>query len=90
MEEANVYLPEFIIDFNKRFGKEPMSTFNAHRPLLADEDLKISLCWKEDRTVTHNLTVQYNKRLYLIEDTVQNRKLRRKRITIHDYFDFCN
>ena len=85
MEEANAYLPEFIIDFNKRFGKEPLSTFNAHRPLLADEDLKTSLCWKEDRTVTHNLTVQYNKRLYLIEDTVQNRKLRRKRITIHDY-----
>ena len=87
MEEANAYLPEFIIDFNKRFGKEPLSTFNAHRPLLADEDLKTSLCWKEDRTVTHNLTVQYNKRLYLIEDTVQNRKLRRKRITIHDYED---
>jgi hypothetical protein len=87
MEEANAYLPEFINDFNKRFGKEPLSSFNAHRPLLADEDLRTSLCWKEDRTLTHNLTVQYNKRLYLIEDITENRKLRRKRITVHDYDD---
>ena len=61
--------------------------FNAHRPLLAHENLQAALCWKEDRTITHNLTVQYNKRMYLIEDSIQNRKLRRKRIIIHDYED---
>lgn len=87
IEEANDYLPKFIEDYNKRFGKSPISTFNAHRPLLAHEDLTNILCWKEDRTVTHNLTVQYDKRLYLIEDNLQNRKLRRKRITVHDYED---
>lgn len=85
--EANAYLPEFIMDYNKRFGKAPLSTFNAHRPLLAHEALQNIFCWKEDRTVTYNLTVQYNKRLYIIEDNIQNRKLRRKRITIHDYED---
>lgn len=64
-----------------------MSSFNAHRLLLPNEDLRMSLCWKEDRTLTYNLTVQYNKRLYLIEDIAENRKLRRKRITVHDYDD---
>jgi hypothetical protein len=87
VEEGNAYLPEFIMDYNKRFGKAPLSTFNAHRPLLPREDLQNVLCWKEDRTVTHNLTVQYNRRLYLIEDNIQNRKLRRKRVTIYDYDD---
>ena len=87
IEEANAYLPEFIKDYNKRFSKKPISSFNAHRPLLPHENLRTSLCWKEDRTVTHNLTVQYNRRLYLLEDSLQNRKLRRKRITIHDYDD---
>jgi transposase len=85
VEEANAYLPEFIEDYNKRFGKVPISTFDAHRPLLPHEDLTNIFCWKEDRTVTHNLTVQYDKCLYLIEDSLQDRKLRRKRITVYDY-----
>jgi hypothetical protein len=87
IEEANSFLPEFIEDYNNRFSKLPISTFNAHRPLLPHEDLKNIFCWKEDRTVTYNLTVQYDKRLYLIEDSLKNRKLRRKRITVHDYDD---
>lgn len=87
VEEANTYLPEFIEDYNHRFGKVPISTFDAHRPLLPREDLTNIFCWKEDRTVTYNLTVQYNKRLYLIEDSLQNRKLRRKRVTVYDYED---
>lgn len=84
IEEANFFLPEFIEDFNRRFRKPPLSDYNAHRPLLAHEHLENILCWKEERTLTNNLTIQYDKRLYLIEDTEENRKLRRKRITVFD------
>ncbi len=87
VDAANAYLPEYVQDYNTRFGKVPFSTFNAHRPLLAHEELQNIFCWKEERTVTYNLTVQYNKRLYLIEDNLENRKLRRKRVDVYDYDD---
>ena len=87
IEEANAYLAGFINDFNRRFEKQPLSNYNAHRPLLPHERLENILCWKEERTVTQNLTIQYDKRLYLLEDTKENRKLRRKRITVFDQED---
>jgi len=33
MEEGNAFLPEFIEDYNKRFGKPSKSGCNIHRPL---------------------------------------------------------
>lgn len=87
IEEGNAYLPEFLADYNKRFGKEPLSKVDAHRPLLPNEDITRILCCQEDRTLSNNLTIQYNKIKYMIEDTLQNRKLKRKRVTIYDYDD---
>jgi hypothetical protein len=34
MEAANAYAPEFMAYYNARFGREPQSSHNAHRPLL--------------------------------------------------------
>ncbi len=42
-EVANAYAPHFIDDFNGRFGKAPRGTFNAHRPLRAEDDLDLIL-----------------------------------------------
>jgi hypothetical protein len=36
---GNAYLPEFMQDFNQRFGEEPRSTVDAHRPLMPQDDL---------------------------------------------------
>jgi hypothetical protein len=44
-------------------------------------------CWQEDRTLSNNLTLQYDKRMYLIEDTPETRVLKRKRVKV---FDFAN
>lgn len=85
--EANAYLPEFIEDYNNRFGKVPLENINAHRPLQAHEDLVEILCFKREHTVSYNLTIQYDRVLYLIEDTEANRALRRKKIMLHEYPD---
>ncbi len=55
-------------DYNRRFAKEPLHDFNAHRPLALDDDLDAEFTWREPRRVSKNLTVQYDKMLYLIED----------------------
>ena len=40
--------------------------------------------WKEERTVTQSLTVQYDKVMFLLEPTEAARALARKRVTIID------
>lgn len=87
VEEANRFMPKFIEIHNRKFGKLPISPGNAHRELLPHEKLEETFCWQEDRTLSNNLTFQYNKIMYLVEDTPENRKIARKRVTVYDYPD---
>nr|WP_322106047.1 ISNCY family transposase [Paraburkholderia sp. J41] len=85
--EANAYAPSFMASYNARFGKVPKSNFNAHRPLRADESLDSTLTWREPRKVTKSLTVQYDRVMYLLEDTPENRKLIHREIDVWEYPD---
>ncbi|HVW52228.1 MAG TPA: ISNCY family transposase [Trinickia sp.] len=85
--EANAYAPSFIAAYNARFGKPPKSEFDAHRPLRTDEDLDLLFTWREPRKVTKALTVQYDRVIYLLEDTVANRKLIHRDIEVWEYPD---
>ena len=67
MEAANVFAPEFIADYNRRFGRESQSAHDAHRPLLPHEKLDRVFTWQEDRRLTQNLTLHYRRVMYLIE-----------------------
>lgn len=87
IETANEYLPEFIATFNDKFRKEPVNSKDLHRPLLEHEDLNEIFCWQEQRTLSNSLTVQYDKVIYLIKDSVETRKLARKKVTVFDYYD---
>ncbi|MBN3856683.1 ISNCY family transposase [Paraburkholderia sp. Ac-20340] len=83
LAEANAYALAFMQRYNARFAKPPRSTFNAHRPLRADEDLDTLLTWRETRRVTKALTVQYDRVMYLLDDTPENRK------RVHRYIEVC-
>lgn len=85
IEEANIYIAEFIEAHNQRFGRPPLSEHNAHRLLSAHEDLNEIFSWQEGRTLSNNLTLQYDKVMYLIEDSIETRKLAKKRVTIFDF-----
>jgi transposase len=64
---ANVYLPEFIADYNQRFAVAPRSAEAAHRPLAKGEDLERVLTLCERRTLSKNLTLSYNNVIYQIK-----------------------
>jgi len=87
MESANKYLPEFIEEYNNRFAKPPLSEEDMHRPLRKEDDLDNIFCFKEDRTVSNSLTIQYDRVTYLLEDIEPNRRLRRKPIVVYEYPD---
>ena len=64
---GNVFLETFRVDFNRRFAVTPRSSHDAHRPLLAKDDLEHILSHQETRTLTKNLTVQYAREIYQIQ-----------------------
>ena len=86
-EAANAYAPHFIADFNGRFGKEPRSAYNAHRPLRDDEDLDLILTCRASRCVSNTLTVQYDRVIYLLDDTLVNRGLIHHYLDVYEYPD---
>jgi len=87
LEAGNAFLPGFLEAHNARFAKTPVSDRNAHRPLTERDDLDEVFAWKEERTVTCSLTLQYDHTLFLLEPTEITRPLARQRVTVCDYPD---
>jgi hypothetical protein len=75
-------LPEFIEDYNRRFAVVPRSRHDAHRPLLKTENLDLILVRKDLRTLSKNLTIQYNKIIYQIQTKRPGYALRNAKVTV--------
>jgi hypothetical protein len=76
-----------LTSYNPRFGKIGRSGDDAHRPMDGSLAIGDVFAWKEERTLTNNLTVQYDKILYMLEPNAITRPLARQRVTIIDYPD---
>src|ERR1700758_2763340 len=84
---ANAWLPGFITGYNARFGRPPVNAKNLHRPLTAADNLDEILAWREVRTVTHNLTLHYDRMMLLLDPTPFARGLVRKKVDVVNYPD---
>jgi hypothetical protein len=84
---ANAFAAEFMTDYNARFAKKPQHELDAHRPLLRSEKLDDILCWQEPRKVSKSLTINYQRRLYLLKDSAETRALAGKHITMFELRD---
>jgi len=82
LAEGNAYLPEFLQDFNQRFGEPPRSDVDAHRPLTTKDDLAHILTWQETRTLSKNLTLQFQKTVYQIQTQRPSYALRNAQVTV--------
>jgi transposase len=82
LSDGNTYLPEFIEDFNQRFAIAPRSSLDAHRPLTAKEDLTRILTWQEPRTLSKNLTIQFEKVVYQIQTQRPTYAMRQAVVTV--------
>jgi hypothetical protein len=86
-EQGNDFLPEFITKFNEKFSKKPVNSKDMHREILSHEDMDEIFSWQETRTLSKDLTLQYDKVLYMIEDSPNNRPLARNKVTVYEYID---
>ena len=87
IEAANAWLPAFMADYNARFGREPDNPKDLHRKLTAADDLGEVLAWREQRTVTKNLTLHYDRMMLLLDPTPLARGLVRKTVDVVNYPD---
>jgi transposase len=81
-DAGNAYLTDFLQDFNQRFAEEPRSSVDVHRPLTAKEDLTHIFTWQETRTLSKNLTLQFQKTVYQIQTKRPAYTLRNAQVTI--------
>lgn len=82
IEAANVFLPQFLIEFNLKFAKAPRSPFNAHKPILSTHNLDKIFCLKDTRCLSKNLILQYENILYQICADKQEHTLRKAKVTV--------
>jgi len=87
IEAGNALLPAFMADFNKRFAKVPREAKNLHRALSETDDLTDVFAWREERSVSSSLTLQYENILFVLEPTDISVGLRNKRVTVSDFPD---
>lgn len=84
MAQGNTYLPEFIQDFNRRFGVVARDSPDAHRPLRPQDDLARILTVQETRILSKNLTLNYNKVIYQIQTARPTYALRHAQVVVRE------
>lgn len=83
MDDANALAEEFMADYNE----SPRHDFDIHRQLDMNDVLDAIFTWLGPRRISKSLTVQYDKMLYLIEDSALSRNAIGKYIEVWDYPD---
>jgi hypothetical protein len=83
MDQANAFVPSFLSDYNHRFAVLPRSSHDAHRPLpFSQQELDLIFSLQETRTISKNLTLQYNKVIYQIHTKRPSYALRKAQVTV--------
>ena len=82
IEVANEYTLEYITEYNARFAVQPRSSHDAHRPLLPSADLALIFTKQEQRILSKNLTLQYEKVIYQIQTSRPSYAMRKAPVIV--------
>ena len=86
IEEGNAFLPEFTERFNSKFAKAPAKPSNLHRALNMEPDrLSEVFCLRDQRHVTKNLTLKYDRKRIKLEINDLTRGLVGKYVDVYEY-----
>jgi len=88
IEEANLFLPEFIIEYNLRFGVEAFNSEDAHRSVHHNvAALKRILSVQTTRKLSKNLEFSLFGKIYQIKTKTTGYRLRHKAIKVCEQAD---
>jgi len=81
-EQANEFLPGYLVKHNHRFAVEPRSPIDRHEPLRPENDLDLIFTRRQTRTLSKNLEFQYNRVIYQIQSDRPLYALKKRKVTI--------
>lgn len=84
LQAGNEFTPHFMADFDQRFAVVPADPRDLHRPLRPGDDLERIFTRQETRTLSKNLTLQYQKIVYQIQTTRPAYALRNALVTVYE------
>lgn len=88
MDSANAWLPGYIADYNRRFAVVPKNPSDAHLAYPGTSaELVRTLSVQVARTLSKNLSCQYENQLLQIKTTGTGLGLRGAKVTVHEHFD---
>src|SRR5882762_7387894 len=79
--------PDLSLPIVRLFFSAILRARILHRPLRAGDDLEDAFAWKEERTLSQALTLQYDKVIFILEPSEQAKAAIGKRVTVFDYPD---
>lgn len=88
MDAGNAFLPAFLERFNERFALPAAKPENLHRPLrLKMERLNDILCHREQRYVSEQLTMSYDRKQIILERNEISEGLGGKYVDLYEFPD---
>jgi hypothetical protein len=87
IEEANRVLESFLPRFNQRFGVPATDPQPGYRPANPELDIDTVLCFKEQRRVAKDNTVQYHGQTLQIFPGPEHRTYARARVEVQERLD---
>jgi hypothetical protein len=86
MEEGNAFLPRFMERFNAQFAKVPAKPDDLHRALNIEPDrLSEVFCLRDQRHVTKNLMLKYDRKRIKLEINDLSRGLVGQYVDVYEY-----
>ena len=88
MSAGNTFLPAFVERFNERFAVRPAKPEDLHRRLsVAPSRMNDILCHREQRYVGAQLTLSYDRRQIILEQTELTKGLAGQYVELYDFAD---
>jgi len=85
---GNAFLPDFMAQFNERFATPAARPNDMHRPLnVAPDRLADVLCWREQRHVSQQLALSYERKRIILDETEITRGLIDKYVDVYAFAD---
>jgi hypothetical protein len=86
MEDGNAFLPRFTERFNAKFAKAPAKPNDLHRALnIEPERLSEVFCLRDQRHVTKDLMLKYDRKRIKLEINELTRGLVGKYVDVYEY-----
>ena len=88
MDTGNRFLPGFLKRFNERFALHAAKPENLHRPLKVETDrFNDILCHREQRYVSDQLTMSYDRKQIILERSELSEGLGGKYVDLYEFPD---